>query len=78
MRSELNEPLRSSKKNVSTLDEGLKRPVSHAPVQHPQPAVGMNISESALAHNLDNPLDALRDKVRLLDFIVLHVHDSNS
>src|SRR4029077_13081527 len=62
---------------IAAGDERTNLPVDHGALQHPEPAVGMDVLEAFRSDGLDDPLDARRDQLRALDLVVLDVDDAD-
>src|SRR3984893_10614744 len=65
-------------KQISSLDQGVHLTVHHAPLQHPEAAIGMNISEPLWPQGLHDILDARCHQVRAFHFVVLDIDQTDS
>src|SRR6185295_8452752 len=63
---------------VAPFDERANLAIDNAALQHPEPAVRMDVLQTVGPDRLDDPLDAGRDEIGALDLVVLDVHDADA
>ena len=60
------------------MDKGMNLPVGNAPLEHPKPAIGMNVLDAAFSQDLFRLFDIPRDFIRALDPVVFDVDDAQT